>query len=160
MFLLMRDMTSEHTPENEAHVELHTWKKNPTKELDKLLCYWQDQVCSSHCYKHTQTPTERLVLNPLKSYEWRSNGKVNRPRRKINLENCLNSCRPVSLSLRDHTEGRGWDECLLVLRGQVHSLYNGLRGLINFVSVPPTSIGSFLCLLKALTNSKWEDECE
>ena len=100
---------------------------------------------SPHRYSRTQAPTERLVLNPLKSYEWRSNGKVNRPRRKINLENCLNSCRPVSLSLRDHTDGRGWDECLLVLRGQVHRLYSGLRGLISFVSAPPTSAG---CLFK------------
>lgn len=89
----------------------------------KLLCYWQDRVCGSHCNKCAHTPTERLVLNPLKSYEWRSNCKVNRPRRKINLENCLNSCRPVSLSLRDHTGGRGWDECLLVLREQVHIAY-------------------------------------
>ncbi len=126
----------------------------------KVLCVWQDKVCSSHCCRHTKTPTERLVLNPLKSYEWRSNSKVNRPRRKINLENCLNSCRPLLLSLRDHTDGRGRDECLLVLRGQVHSLYNGLQGLISFVSVPTTSIGSFLCLLKALTNCEWKGEHE
>lgn len=115
------------TPQTEAHVELHRWTKNSAGH--KLVSLTRP---SSHCYKLIQTPTERLVLNPMKRYELHSNGKVNHPRRKINLENCLNSCRPVSLSLRDHTEGRGWDECLLVLRGQVHSLYSRPQRAYSF----------------------------
>lgn len=49
-------------------------------------------------------------LNPLHSYAWHANSQANCPWRKINLENWLNSYRPVWKSLRDQ---RG--VCLRVL---------------------------------------------
>lgn len=68
-------------------------------------------------WRCARAPTGRLASDPLKSWERRS---VNHPRRKVNLENCWSSCRPVSLSLRDQTEGGSQMKVSL-------SLHSGLR---------------------------------
>lgn len=110
----------------------------------------QRELCVSSV---TQTSTEELVLNPLQSYEWRSNGKVNRPRRKINLENCLNSCRPVSLSLRDQTEGGDEMNVSLCLGGKCIAYTAASEGLLILSVFHQRLLLLLSAFLKGLSNT-------
>lgn len=111
----------------------------------------QHELCVSSV---TQTSTEELVLNPLQSYEWRSNGKVNRPRRKINLENCLNSCRPVSLSLRDQTEGGDEMNVSLCLGGKCIAYTAASEGLLILSVFHQRLLLLLSAFLKGLSNNE------
>ena len=122
----------------------------------KLLCHWQYAVhTDTHGVNCTYTPSFRKsrVKSP-ERYEWRSNGKVNCPGKKNQFRKLLEFLQASFIVIMRKYRGEGVRRPLNGLRGQVQDLHTDLWGFINFVSVPLTSIGYFLCPLKLLTNSE------